>query len=104
ALEVSREDRWIATTWWTAHVARAATDDPFVYLVQEYEPFTFPAGTWGALAEQSYRFPHHALYSTELLRDWFTAEGLAPDGALAFRNAITPVTPPDLDRASRRLL
>lgn len=102
-LEVSRDDRWIATTWWTAHVAAAATEDPFVYLVQEYEPFTFPAGTWGALAEQSYRFPHRALYSTELLREWFGLRGIgAALDSLSFENAITPVTP-DV-RVNRRLL
>ncbi len=101
-LEVSRDDAWIATTWWTAHVANAATDRRFVYLVQEYEPFTFPAGTWGALAEQSYRFPHHALYSTELLREWFIARGLGVEDSLSFQNAITPVTP--AVRVNRRLL
>ncbi len=40
----------------------------FLYLIQEYEPFTFPMGTYAALASESYRFAHHALFSTELLR------------------------------------
>ena len=47
----------------------------FLYLIQEYEPFTFPMGTWAALAEESYRFDHAALFSTELLRDFFRAAG-----------------------------
>ena len=34
----------------------------FLYLIQEYEPFTFPMGTYAALAEQSYRFPHHRAF------------------------------------------
>ena len=109
-LEVSRDDRWIATTWWTAHVAEAARraldGGPFVYLVQEHEPFTFPAGTWSALAEQSYRFEHRALYSTELLREWFIERGIgAALESASFQNAITTVQPPALaGRASRRLL
>ena len=49
ALEVSRGDRFVATTWWTAHVAahaaRALGGERFLYLIQEYEPFTFPMGT-----------------------------------------------------------
>lgn len=106
-LEVAAGDRFVATTWWTAHVARAATEQlggpPFLYLIQEHEPFTFPAGSWAALAEQSYRFEHRALYSTELLRDWF-----GDHDAPAFRNAITDVRPPAAEvlvaRSPRRLL
>ncbi len=115
-LEVSRSDRWIATTWWTAHVAHAATRElgggPFVYLIQEYEPFTFTPGSWAALAAESYAFPHAALFSTALLRDWFRLRGIgvfatgAPSAA--FENAITVVPPPSAQdlaaRRSRRLL
>ncbi len=74
-IECSRRDAFIATTWWTAHVARAALaeleGERFVYLIQEYEPFTFPMGTLSALARQSYDFPHFAVFSSELLREWF---------------------------------
>ena len=79
-LEVSRADTFVATTWWTAHIAHAAlrTLDAqrFLYLIQEYEPFTFPMGTHAALAAESYRFPHAALFSTELLRDYFRRHGI----------------------------
>lgn len=121
ALEVSREDRWIATTWWTAHAADAAVRElrsgSFLYLIQEYEPFTFPMGTWAALAEGSYRFDHSALFSTELLRDYFRrhAIGVYAAGSRAgdarsatFQNAITAVPAPTAAelgaRESRRLL
>jgi hypothetical protein len=120
-LEVSPTDRFIATTWWTAHIARAALREieaeRFLYLVQECEPFTFPMGAYAALARQSYDFPHFALFSTELLRDYFRrhAIGVYADGAAAgdrasaaFENAITPIAPPRRDelatRRSRRLL
>jgi glycosyltransferase involved in cell wall biosynthesis len=120
-VEVSRSDRFIATTWWTAHVAREAVGqldgDRFVYLIQEYEPFTFPMGTYSALANESYRFPHFALFSTELLRDYFRrrkvgvyARGDAAGDAAsaAFENAITAVDPPTAaelaGRKSRKLL
>jgi glycosyltransferase involved in cell wall biosynthesis len=121
ALERSPRDRLVASTWWTAHIAAHALRDldaeRFLYLIQEYEPFTFPNGTWAALAEQSYRFPHTALFSTELLREWFRLHGIGVYAAgtetgdrdsVAFRNAITPVQPPTAAelaaRGSRRLL
>jgi glycosyltransferase involved in cell wall biosynthesis len=121
ALEVSRSDRFVASAWWTAHVAAAATralgGERFLYLIQEYEPFTFAMGTYAALAAESYRFAHRALFSTELLREFFRrhAVGVYADGAqagdaasAAFENAITPVDPPSAaalaGRSSRRLL
>jgi hypothetical protein len=110
-LEVSRDDAFIASTWWTAHIANRALDGRrFLYLIQEYEPFTFPMGSFAALADESYRFPHTALFSSELLRDFFRRRSLgvytggtaAGDRASAsFQNAITPVTPA-ADLASRR--
>ncbi len=117
-LEVSRDDTFVATTWWTAHIAHAALDGGrFLYLVQEYEPFTFAMGSYAALADESYRFPHFALFSTELLRDFFRRRGLgvyaagatAGDAAsAAFENAISAVDAPDASelagRRPRRLL
>jgi hypothetical protein len=127
-LEVSRTDGFIASTWWTAHIAhdalqqlggsRSMRDDRgFVYLVQEYEPFTFAMGSWAALAEQSYRFPHFALFSSELLRDYFRRRrlGVYVRGTTAgdvrsasFENAITAIAAPDpatlSSRNTRRLL
>ena len=77
---MSRADAFVATTWWTAHIAHAALRsleaDRFLYLIQEYEPFTFPMGSHAALAAESYRLPHAALFSTELLRDYFRRHGL----------------------------
>jgi glycosyltransferase involved in cell wall biosynthesis len=122
AIEVSRGDRFVATTWWTAHIARAALralerdGEPFLYLIQEYEPFTFPMGSYAALAAASYSFPHVALFSTRILRDYFRAHaigvfargGPGEQGALTYDNAITSVAPPTVAelaaRRSRRLL
>jgi glycosyltransferase involved in cell wall biosynthesis len=114
-IEVSRSDAFIATTWWTAHIARRALEvvdaDRFVYLIQEYEPFTFPMGTYAALAEDSYRLPHYALFSSELLRDYFRrhrigvyAGGpqLGDEASVAFQNAITPVDRPSKEELDRR--
>jgi ubiquinone/menaquinone biosynthesis C-methylase UbiE/glycosyltransferase involved in cell wall biosynthesis len=77
SLSVSPHDAFIATSWWTAHVAHQAVRDlkqeRFVYLVLEYDPLFYPAGSFYALAAQSYTFPHLAVFSTDLLRDYFQA-------------------------------
>jgi len=118
---VSRSDRFVATTWWTAHIAHHAAEslggEPFLYLIQEYEPFTFPMGTYAALADESYGLSHRALFSTELLRGYFRRHGIGvyaagtaagDDASAVFENAITAVTPPtaaELEgRQSRSLL
>jgi hypothetical protein len=118
-LPVSPSDAFIATTFWTALIAAAAVRElgapAFTYLIQEYEPFTFPMGSWSALAEQSYQAPHYAVFSSELLRDYFRQGRLGvfsgSDGearSISFQNAITDVGPVGREelagRTSRRLL
>ncbi|HEC26040.1 MAG TPA: glycosyltransferase [Gammaproteobacteria bacterium] len=72
---VNSNDIMVATTWWTAYIAHNAVEEmgaqKFLYLIQEFEPFTFPMGTYHALAEHSYALPHNALFSTELLEGYF---------------------------------
>ncbi len=100
------DDSLIATTWWTAHLAheaaRALGQARFTYLIQEFEPFTFPMGSYATLADQSYTFPHFGVFSTELLRDYFRRHGLGvfaegPEAgerhSVAFENTITNVGP-----------
>jgi glycosyltransferase involved in cell wall biosynthesis len=118
-LQVSPDDRFIATTWWTAHIADAACRvvgrERFVYLIQEYEPFTFAMGTYAALARQSYDLQHDAVFSTELLRDYFRhhrigvfTAGAGERASVAFQNAITDVAAPSepelAERRTRKLL
>lgn len=108
-LDVSHDDAFIATTWWTAHIVDAAlkqlaqaggTRRDFVYLIQEFEPFTFPMGALYALAEQSYTFPHRAVFSTALLEEFFrdrkisvfAPRGSEANAAMHFDNAILKAT------------
>jgi hypothetical protein len=66
----------------------------FAYLIQEFEPFTFPMGALYALAEQSYTFPHQAVFSTALLEEFFRQHKIGvfaqrgDDAAIHFDNAI----------------
>ena len=103
AIAVARGDRFVASTWWTAYIAdhavRTVGSERFLYLIQEYEPFTFPMGTYAALAAESYGLSHFALFSSELLRDYFrrhrigvfaAGADLGDDASTSFQNAITP--------------
>ena len=111
-LVVGAGDAFVATTWWTAHLAhgasRALGRRRFLYLIQEYEPMTFPMGSLHAFASASYDLPHAALFSTEMLRDWFRAQriGVFADGgdSFAFQNAIArfTVVPERLRRSGPR--
>jgi len=114
-LEVNPRDCFIATTSWTAHLAHRATEEldreRFVFVIQEYDPLTYPVGTLGAVTRQAYTFPHFAVFSTELLRDYFRnhsigvfAEGaeLGGERSVSFRNAITSVDPPSPDGMRRQ--
>lgn len=102
SLVVSSVDAFLATSWWTAHVAhRAATElkqHRFVYLIQEYEPLFYEASSLRALAEESYTFPHYALFSTELLREYSRQNRIGlfsrmddsgDDFSVSFQNAIS---------------
>ncbi len=120
-LEVNRADGFVASTWWTAHIANRAVTElglaGFVYLIQEYEPFTFPMGSYAALAEESYRFDHFGVFSSELLRGYFRehrlgvyarGEAAGDASSSSFQNALSEVDPPDRSwlegRRPRRLL
>ncbi len=120
-LELNPDDSVIATTWWTAqiagHMVRSLTRRRFLYLIQEFEPYTFPMGSLAALAKSTYELPHVAMFSTELLRDFFADRGYGVFAAgekqgrrdsVSFDNAITRVSPPSAveltARPERRLL
>ena len=51
-------DAYIATAWPTAHVIASRTPFPTqrMYLVQDFEPLFYPAGSQYVLAEDTYRF------------------------------------------------
>lgn len=116
---VGPRETFLATSWWTAHVARAAMraigKDEFVYLIQEFEPGFYPYGSLAGAAGHTYEFRHKALFSTEILRDFFrrsrTGVFALPGGdeaSIGFENAITSVgevTAEELRaRRTRRLL
>ena len=79
-IEVSGKDVFLATSWWTAHVANCArkylNSERFLYFAQEYEPSFYRMGSVSALAMESYTFPHYAIFSTEVMREYFRQNGV----------------------------
>ncbi|MEK6684062.1 MAG: glycosyltransferase [Nitrospirota bacterium] len=73
-IDCSNEDVFMATSWWTAHIARDTLNylkpDRFIYLTQEYEPLFYNASSLYVLSDMTYAFPYYAIFSTELLRDY----------------------------------
>jgi glycosyltransferase involved in cell wall biosynthesis len=120
ALQVSPGDRFLATSWWTAQIAHRATKElggeRFLYLIGDCEPLVLPLGSEAALARQAYDFPHYALFSSELLRDYFRGQrigvfgeqdGSGDEASAAFEGAIAPVrapSPEELRDSERKLL
>ncbi|SIO21089.1 glycosyltransferase [Vannielia litorea] len=89
-----RGDVFLATAWWTAHVAQslirthALHHAQFHYLIQDYEPHFYAWGTTCADAEASYGMDYRPIFNTTLLRDHFAGLGLCAPDALAFRPSI----------------
>lgn len=108
-LEFSRDDRFIATAWWSAHlvgaIQSAATFDTkkFFYLIQDFEPGFYPWGADYAQALASYKLDFTPIFNTVTLRDYFVENGIfnVPDQALAFRPAIDVERYARLERTSR---
>ena len=110
-VEISRTDAFVATTWWTAHIARAALRsveaDRFLYLIEDYAPLAMPTGSFAALASASYDFPHAALFSSQPLRDYARARGHRGEVLGEVEEPIDELAPPaaaELTRRERRLL
>jgi GT2 family glycosyltransferase/glycosyltransferase involved in cell wall biosynthesis len=72
---ISPADASIATLWLTAYtVAHFPHTRRRFYLIQDFEPMFYPAGTNYALAEESYRLGLYALCNTERLLDIYRSQ------------------------------
>ena len=85
-LPVCPGDIFVATGWWTAHVisdvyrwqkAAYLTENPLIYLIQDYEPGFYPWSSRYMLADSTYRLeiPTYAIFNSKLLENYFTTNG-----------------------------
>ena len=98
--------------------SRRPSGDRFLYLIQEYEPFTFVMGSWAAVAEEHLRRsptspssrPSCCATSSPRADTASSPAGARPGtrDSVSFQNAITAVEPPTAEelaaREARRLL
>lgn len=102
ALAIGEADVFLATAWWTAHMAAAATRltvaSRFVYLIQDYETLFYGASENFADAEASYALDHVPVINTSLLRDHLAAAGIGRFADPAFAGAAA-VFEPAVDRS-----
>jgi hypothetical protein len=86
-LVVSPQDRWVATSCWSAWLADTAArklgELPFVFMIQEYEPYFVAHGSYYALSHAAYDLNEFGLFSTEILREFFRQKRFG-----VFRNGI----------------
>jgi GT2 family glycosyltransferase len=94
-------DAGIATLWTTAY---ALAHSPGIrrkfYLVQDFEPMFYPAGTQYALAEESYRLGLYGICNTENLKKVYEDE--YGGRARSFTPAVDPAVFHAEDRPARR--
>ncbi len=91
-----RQDRFIATAWWTAHIAtklikqHGYATPKFHYLIQDHEPHFYPWGRAFADAQASYHLPFTPIFNTNLLQRYFADQGhdFAHKDALTFHPSI----------------
>ncbi|QMU58588.1 MAG: glycosyl transferase family 1 [Boseongicola sp.] len=80
AISFSRQDKFLATAWWTAHIAKDLLNDGglsqagFYYLIQDYEPGFYPWGTEYADARASYDLNFTPIFNSRTLADFFRTQ------------------------------
>lgn len=68
-------DYSVATLWTTAYVLLKVQNTGYkFYMIQDYEPLFYPAGSTFAQAELSYRFGFYGIANTQSLRDIYAQE------------------------------
>ncbi len=75
---VGVNDIFFATAWWTAQMAKYATEKTiqktFIYLIQDFEPILHEGSTFQSRALETYGFPHIPLINTQLLLEHLIRE------------------------------
>lgn len=69
---VHENDYFLTTAWWTCNSAKSICgDQPFLYLIQDYEPCFYPWSEEFAGAAASYNMNFIPIFNTDILRDFF---------------------------------
>jgi GT2 family glycosyltransferase/2-polyprenyl-3-methyl-5-hydroxy-6-metoxy-1,4-benzoquinol methylase len=73
---IPKADAGVATLWATTHpLVRSRSAERAFYLVQDFEPMFYPAGTLYALAEETYRLGLYGITNGPVLKDLYESYG-----------------------------
>ncbi len=97
SLAVREGDRFVSTAWWSAYIAKALLEekriqfggekiDPWVYLIQDFEPGFYPWSSRFALAHSTYTSPNSciAIFNSSILKAYFEQQGLIFPASFVF--------------------
>jgi len=112
-LGVRSDDRFVVTTWGSAHagfgirawqeVKYGAARRPVIYIIQDYEPAFHPWSSRWMLAEETYREPDTlAVFNTRDLRHYFRQNGYGFASEEVFEPRMHPELRQRRDAAMRR--
>ena len=105
---VREGDRFVATIWWSAHLAHALLDwqersfgpaeRRLAYLIQDYEPGFYPWSARSALADATYRRPERtlAVINSGFLARYLDVQGIGFARSWVFEPQLNPGLRPHL--------
>jgi GT2 family glycosyltransferase len=91
---VHRGDLFMATAWWTCYSARAVSPEPFVYLIQDFEPGFYAWGDTYAASLATYAMAFTPIFNTSTLQDYFAEQRILSEATLAQGVSFQPALPP----------
>ncbi|VWD14258.1 rhamnosyltransferase WsaF family glycosyltransferase [Burkholderia contaminans] len=112
-ISVRQSDVFVATSWWTAKLARdilkqqetiyGSSPGKYVYLIQDYESGFYPWSSKFMLAESTYKYPDEVIpvFNTEILADYFKREGYFDEGHV-YNPPVNEEIMSAVDRTQRR--
>ncbi len=111
-LECSARDVFMGYSWFTmrmaAKVAEKVNRLP-TFFIQEYESIFYPYNSVRALCDETYSLPHHAIFNSPILENFFKRRKMSvfdnakTDGAsISFKHTFAAIPPPTKERLASR--
>ena len=89
--ENTGNEKFVATTWSTVQALQraglVAEKNPFLYLIQDFEPAFYPVSARSVLATETYELPHRAIVNTPWLLEFLISERVGRFGETAHQQS-----------------
>lgn len=110
--QVGKDDVFIGYSWFTMRLAyqaaKSLNDKRAIFFIQEFEPIFHHYDSLRFLAEETYSFPHNAVFNSPQLLNYFASKQVGVFNSnqqgdyCFFKHAISEVKPPNLDEIKKR--